>query len=150
MFGKGRGWLGRLFGETETERHYRKAADDQAERFQNLPEPGPEEDEVQEPNLELVEFGEASEDIEYMTYNHDTNEVIIQFKDHGVTDRAYAYPDVPYELFERLRDGKGPFPKGRDPHYLKAVSTGQVANYYLRNDHRDDLYPFEEINIGRR
>lgn len=143
MFRKLGGWIDRIRGKTETERHYGREADRAADLFEDEEEVAPEDREPIEPNLELVDFEGASSDIAWMTFNHDTGEVIIQFLDHGRTDRVYTYEGMPYEEFEAIRDGTGPFPKNRFPYYQKAVSTGQRVNYYVRNDHRDDLYEYQ-------
>lgn len=146
-----RNLLGGLFGGGATESHYRREADRSQGLFRDL-DSGPDDggqDEAQEPNIEVVDFGGASSDIEWMTYNHDTGEAIIRFLEHGeLTDHAhaYSYPGFPYEEFEALRLGAGPFPRNRFPYYQKVESAGQRANYYLRNDQRDDLHEYERID----
>jgi hypothetical protein len=107
----------------------------------------PQYHEPHEPRLELVEFNGASTDVAWMTYNHDTGECLIQYLDHGKEDRLYSYQDFPYEEFQKLMTGEGPFPRFRDPrYYQKLVSAGQRANFYVRNDHRDDLYEYERLS----
>lgn len=98
-------------------------------------------------SLELVDFAGASSDVAWMTFNHDTGEVIIQYLEHGKAARLYSYPRLPYEEFEALVTGVGVYPAWRNPrYYQKAQSTGQRVNYYLRNDQRDDLYEYERLS----
>jgi hypothetical protein len=105
----------------------------------------PQYDEPHEPRLELVEFGGESTDIDWMTFNHDTGEALIQFLEHGKPGRLYSYPNLPYEEFEALISGAGVYPALRDPrYYQKEASTGQRVNFYLRNDQRDDLHEYEQ------
>jgi hypothetical protein len=155
VFRKLKGWWN---GGDDTDSYFKDQAKRARNTFQNDPEAihdggggdgaPTEEEAVYEPNIELVEFHGESTDIEWMTYNHDTNECIIQFLNHGKLDahaHIYSYQNFPYEEFEGLRDGTGPFPRERYPHYQKTISTGQRANFYLRNDHEDDLFEYERI-----
>lgn len=150
--------LGPLFKGRGTEDYYRERAGEAADSFRNEPPPlppfaEPYEDDIpfaeevfDEPRIEVVDFAGASTDIQWMTFNHDTGEVIIRFLEHGEITKhahAYSYTGVPYEEFLALAEGKGPFPGDRSPYYTKPVSVGQRANFYLRNDQQDDLYDYK-------
>lgn len=154
-----RNLIGPLFGGSETERHYEGRAGEAAGSFYNEPPPLPpfaepyEEDlpyaeEVfEEPNIEVIALGgEISSDVEYITFNHDTGETIISFLEHGEKTKnahIYSYSNIPYEEVLAIAEGRGPFPTDRHPYYQKSISVGQRVNFYIRNDHLDDLYDYK-------
>jgi hypothetical protein len=141
-----------------TEDHYRKQSEGSADSFYNedeLPfaeDATPFAEPVEEGltrDIELVEFKGESEDIDWMTFDHNTGEVTIKFLEHGEETKhahVYVYADMPHDEFVAIRDGEGPFPDDRHPYYQKEVSTGQRVNYYTRNDHHDDLYEYQRLD----
>lgn len=146
-------WLDRLFGKSKTRSHYEREADKAARQFvDHYPDENPDfvDDEIDEnPDFvdrhgspdDAVEFISAegeSEDIDWVSFDHVTGEARVQFLEHGKPGRLYRYWGLERQDILDLIDGPGPFPSGRDPHYLKAVSSGQNANFYLRNDQLDD------------
>jgi hypothetical protein len=154
-----RNLLGRMFGGAKEGRgpaeNHIPFADPVHDEEIPFAEPAPDEPEFplyREPNIELVDFEGRSEDIEWMTFNHDTGEVIVSFLEHGEKTKhahVYSYKDIPYSEFTALSLGSGPFPSGREPHYTKPVSVGQAMNFYIRADHADDLYEYERLEQER-